>query len=129
MAEWMSVMGIIVIMIVVLGIFAAIQMKKQMAIRKQHPGTPKGYWMGQGIAIGMPIGICVGVAMGNIGIGAAIGVAIGTAIGSGLEKKHKDEIRPLTDEEQKLRTQSIMMCSATLLVGVVVFVITYFVSK
>ena len=129
MAEWMSVMGVIVVMTVVLGVFAAIQIKKQTELRKKHPGTPKGYWMGHGIAIGMPIGIGTGVAMGNIAIGAAMGVAIGTAIGSGLEKKHKDEIRPLTDEEQKLRNQSIMMCTGTLLVGVIVFVITYFVRK
>ena len=93
-------------MVLVLGIFAVIQAKKQTEIRKKHPGYPKGYWMNHGIGIGIATGAGIGVAMGNLAIGVAIGVAIGTAIGSGLEKKHKDEIRPITDEEKTLKKQA-----------------------
>jgi hypothetical protein len=113
----------------VLGIFAAVQAKKHMDIRKKHPGYPKGYWMNHGIGMGVPIGMAIGVAMGNIAVGVAIGVGIGTAIGSGLEKKHKDEIRPLTTEEEKLKRQSIMFSAGTLTLGMLVFVITYFAAK
>ena len=85
--------------------------------------------MNHGIGMGLPIGMCIGVAMGNIAIGVAIGVAIGTAIGSGLEKKHKDEIRPLTAEEEKLKRQSIIFSVGTLTLGMLVFVITYFAAR
>ena len=129
MHEWISIMGLIAVMVVVLGIFAAIQAKKHMEIRKKHPGYPKGYWMNHGISLGIPIGVAIGVAMGNIAVGVAIGVAIGTAIGSALEKKHRDEIRPLTDEEQKLKRQSILFSVGTMTLGFVVFVITHFVAK
>ena len=126
MAEWISVTGLIAVMILVLGVFAAIQAKKHMDIRKRHPGYPKGYWMSHGMGLGMPIGIAIGVALGNIAVGVAIGVAMGTGIGSGLEKKHKDEIRPLTAEEERLKRQSIMFSAGTLTLGMLVFVITYF---
>ena len=116
MPEWISITGLIAVMILVLGVFAAIQAKKHMDIRKRHPGYPKGYWMSHGIGMGMPIGI-------------GIGVAMGTAIGSGLEKKHKDEIRPLTAEEEKLKKQSILFSAGTLTLGMLLFVITYFAAK
>ena len=122
-------MGLIAVMVLVLGIFAVIQAKKQTEIRKKQPGYPKGYWMNRGIGIGIAIGAGIGVAMGNLAIGVAIGVAIGTAIGSGLEKKHKDEIRPMTDEEKKLKKQSILLSVGTMILGIVVFVIKYFVAK
>lgn len=129
MSEWISITGLIAVMILVLGVFAAIQAKKHMDIRKRHPGYPKGYWMSHGIGLGMPIGIAIGVAMGNIAIGVAIGVAMGTAIGSGLENKHKDEIRPLTAEEEKLKRQSVFLSVGTLSLGLVVFVVTLLVRN
>ncbi len=129
MNEWTFIMGLIAVMVLVLGIFAVIQAKKQTEIRKKHPGYPKGYWMNHGIGIGIAIGAGIGVAMGNLAIGVAIGVAIGTAIGSGLEKKHKDEIRPMTYEEKKLKKQSILFSVGTMILGIVVFVIRYFVAK
>ena len=122
-------MGLIAVMILVLGVFAVIQNKRQTEIRKKYPGYPKGYWMSQGIGIGIAIGAGIGIAMGNIAIGVAIGVAIGTAIGSGLEKQHKDEIRPITDEEEKLKKQSILFAVSAMMLGFIVFVITYFVAK
>ena len=71
---------------------------------------PQGHWMS--------VGMCIGIAMGSIpslvglvfddmssfvAIGPAIGCGIGVAIGSALEQKHKDELRPLTEEEQRVR--------------------------
>lgn len=62
--------------------------------------------------------MCIGIAMGSIpalvwlflddmsvweGIAPAIGLGLGVAIGSALEHKHKDELRPLTEEGQRRR--------------------------
>ena len=85
--------------------------------------------MSQGVGIGIAIGAGIGAAMNDVAVGIAIGVAIGAGIGSQLEKKHADEIRPMTDEEQKLKRQSIFFTIGTLFMGMVVFAITYFVAK
>jgi Ca2+/Na+ antiporter len=127
--EWTLVMGVVAVLIVVLGIFAILKIRKQKEIRAQYPGYPKGYWMSQGVGIGIAIGAGIGAAMNDVAVGIAIGVAIGAGIGSQLEKKHADEIRPMTDEEQKLKRQSIFFTIGTLFMGMVVFAITYFVAK
>lgn len=123
------IMGLIAVMVLVLGIFATIKIKKQKEIQKKYPGHPKGYWTSQGMGTGIAIGAGLGAALGNIAIGVAIGVAIGAAIGSNLEKQHKDEIRPITDEEKEQQKQSTLFAVGILLVGIVVFVIVYFAAK
>lgn len=129
MNNWLLLVGLIAVIILVIAAFAIIQYKKQKEIRKKHPGFPKGYYMNQGMGIGLAIGAGIGVALGKIAIGIAIGVAIGAAIGSGLEKKHKDEIRPLTEEERKLKRQSIVFTTGTFIAGIIIFIIAYFISK
>ncbi len=129
MSEWLTITGVIAAMVVVLAIFALFQSRKQRELRQKYPGYPKGYWMGQGIGLGMALGAGVGVALGNIPIGVGIGVAIGAAIGSGLEKQHEDTIRPMMAEEKVLQRQSIMFAVGTILVGVVVFVLTYLAAR
>ena len=129
MNSWILIMGLIAVLILVLGVFAVIQYKRQAEIRKKYPGYPKGYWTSQGMGIGIAIGAGIGVAMGNIAIGVAIGVAIGAAIGSGLEKQHKDEIRPITDEEENLKKQSLLFAISTMILGIIIFAVTYFVAK
>ena len=129
MNNWTLIMGLIAVMILVLGVFAFIQNKRLAEIRKKYPGYPKGHWMSQGIGIGIAIGAGLGVALGNIAIGIPIGVAIGAAIGQGLEKQHKDEIRPITDEEEKLRKQSILFGIITMILGIIVFVVMYLIAK
>lgn len=129
MPIWTIVMVLVAVMIVVLAIFAVRQARKQNEIRKQHPGYPKGYWMNQGVGIGIALGAGIGVALNNLAIGVGVGVAIGAGIGSQMEKQHKDEIRPMTDAEKALQRQSIMMMTGTLLVGIVVFVLIYFVAR
>ena len=71
---------------------------------------PQGHWMSVGMCIGIAIG-CVPSLAGIlfdpmsscVGVGPAIGCGLGVAIGSALEQKHKDELRPLTEEEQRVR--------------------------
>jgi len=122
-------MGLIAILILVLGIFAAIKIRKQNALRDKYPGYPKGYWMSQGTGMGIALGAGVGVALENIAIGVAIGVALGAAIGSSLEKQHKHEIRPITDEEKELRQQAILFSIGTLLIGLILFVVIYLITR
>ena len=129
MADWTFSMGIIAVMIVVLGVFAIIQSRKAAEIRKKHPGYPKGYWLNRGLGIGIGVGLPIGIALQNIAVGIAIGVAMGIAIGSGKEKKHRDEMRPITEEEAKLKFQSILVSAGTLLFGIIVFMAVYFLSK
>ena len=125
----LSIMGIIAVMVVILAIFAIVQSRKQRELLKKYPGYPKGYWMNQGIGIGVAIGAGIGVALGSIPIGVGIGLAIGVAIGTRREKEHEAESRPMTDEEKVLQRQSIMMGVGTLLVGVIVFALTYFLAR
>lgn len=70
---------------------------------------PQGHWMS--------VGMCIGIALGSIpalvgllfdqvsfvAIGPAMGLGFGVAIGAALERKHKDELRPLTEQEQRGR--------------------------
>jgi len=123
------IMGLIAVMILVLGVFAFNKVKKQKEIQKKYPGYPEGYWSGQGLGIGIAIGAGLGAALGNVAIGVGIGVAIGVAIGSNMEKQHKDEIRPITDEEIELQRQSKIFIGGILLAGVVVFLLVYFIAR
>lgn len=122
-------MILIAIMIVVIGVFAYNKNKQYKEIRQKNPGYPESYWQGQGLGIGIAIGAGVGVAMGNIAIGIAIGVAIGAAIGANLEKQHKDEIRPITDEEKELQRQTNIFSIGILLAGIVVFAVIFFLAR
>jgi hypothetical protein len=125
MDNWPLILGLIAVMVLGLGAFAIIQNRRQAEIRKKYPGYPRGHWMGQGIGIGIAIGAGIGVALGNIALGVGIGLAIGVAIGAGQENRHKDEIRPITEEEDKLRRQSVLVAIGTLLVGLIILVITF----
>ncbi len=129
MREGTMITGIIATMVVVVAIFALFQFGKQRKLREKYPGYPEGYWKNKGMGIGIALGAGIGIAMDSIPIGVGIGVAIGAAIGSRLEKQHEDDIRPMVDEEKALQRQSLMLSIGTFLVGVVVFVITYFVTR
>ena len=100
--------------------------KKQREIRERVPGYPAGYWRGRGMGIGIALGCGMGVALHNIAMGIGVGVALGAALGVAGEKKYKDEIRPLTEEERALRKQKMMFGLAALIIGLLAFVFLYF---
>ncbi len=98
---------------------------------------PQGHWMSIGMCIGIALG-CIPSFVGLlfdqmapfVGIGPAIGCGLGVAIGSALERKHKDELRPLTEEEQRVRFRltlvglgalALLVLSVFLLGGIVLF--------
>ncbi len=73
---------------------------------------PQGHWMSVGMCIGIALGCIpslVGLLFDNmssfVAIGPAIGCALGVVIGSDLEQKHKDELRPLTEAEKRIRSR------------------------
>jgi hypothetical protein len=82
--------------------------------------------MGIGIATGLPVGYLLAFAIGLlvdetssfVAIGPALGSGLGIAIGSALEHKHKNEIRPLTEAEQKVRHWALLEGGLLVLLGV-----------
>ena len=93
---------------------------------KNERKYPKGYWMAVGISIGVAIGVALGPLFDNIGIGIAIGIAIGSGIGASLERKNKDNIRPLTEQEQKRQKLGVVIGLALVGILVLALIIAYF---
>jgi len=95
----------------------------------QQGKYPEGHWLGKGISIGIVLGagfgVAIGTAMDNLALGIALGPAmglpIGVAIGSSWEQQHKDEIRPLTENERRMRRFTTVAGVAILAIGVLAF--------
>ena len=129
MENGIFIIALVGMMVLVIAVFAVQMAKKQRELLKKYPGYPKGYFQSQGMGAGVAIGVGIGVAMDNIAIGVAIGVALGAAIGSSKEAKHKDEIRPPTEEEKVLKRQKMIFVFSTLALGVLVAVLVYFLNR
>lgn len=125
MNNWIFMLVLIGVMTLVIGWYAVGMAKKRKALLAKYPGYPKGYFQGQGVGVGIAIGAGLGVALDNIAIGVGVGIAIGAAIGSSKESKHKDEIRPLTDEEKALQKQQILFATSILTLGLLVAILFY----
>jgi len=100
-------------------------------IKKYPEGHFVGMWIGICIAIFSGFGIPLSIITENpgfIGIGPALGVAIGVAIGQSIENKQKQEgkIRPQTESEQKRKKNAVIAGIVILTLGVVMFVILFF---
>ena len=95
---------------------------------KNESKHPKGYWVGIGISIGIAIGAGLGPIFDNFGVGIGIGVAIGTAIGTALEQRHKDELRPLTEQEQARQKRNIAIGLTVAVILGALLVIVYFIQ-
>lgn len=123
MVPW--IMLIIFVMIILGGFIAYISMKVQQDIYKKTGRHPKGHYLNKGLAIGIPLGIPFGIIMDNVSIGIPIGVAIGFAIGSAWEKKHEDELRPLTKEEEELKRKTFLFILGLGVIGFIGFAAGY----
>lgn len=93
---------------------------------KNERKYPQGYWMAVGISIGVAIGVAMGPIFDNFGVGIGIGIAIGSGIGASLERKNKDNIRPLTEQEQKRQKLGIVIGLALVGVLLLALIIAYF---
>jgi hypothetical protein len=113
MQQWV-LFAIIIGALIVIGVgtvlFVLVRNVRTAQGPTMHGKYSQGHWMS--------VGMCMGIAMGSIpalvglffddmsswvGIGPAFGCGLGIAIGSALEQKHKAELRPLTEEEQRGR--------------------------
>ncbi len=140
MQTWV-LFAISVAVIVVVGIGMVMFVLLRNARTAQGPTMqgkyPQGHWMSIGMCIGIALG-CIPSFVGLlfdqmapfVGIGPAIGCALGVAIGSALERKHKDELRPLTEEDRRVRFRltlvglgalALLVLSVFLLGGIVLF--------
>ena len=113
-------------LIIIIAIAAIPAFRLKRAEFKKTGKHPKGYYMNQGIALGMVIGIMIGIGMDNIGAGIAIGIAIGAGIGSTQEKKHKDELRPMTEKETSMNKYSVIAGVGLLFVGLLLLMGIYY---
>lgn len=87
---------------------------------------PKGYWMGVGLSIGVAIGVALGPAFENIGIGIAVGIAIGSGIGASLEQRNKDNVRLLTEQENKRLRWGVILGLLVMLASIIAIVLLLF---
>jgi len=93
---------------------------------KNEKKYPKGYWMSIGISIGVAIGVAMGPIFDNFGVGIGIGIAIGSGIGASLEQKNKDNIRPLTEQEQKRQKFGVAIGLALVGILLLATLVAYF---
>ena len=93
---------------------------------KNEKKYPKGYWMVVGISIGIAIGVAMGPIFDNFGVGIGIGMGIGSGLGASLERKNKDHIRPLTEQEQKRQKLGVVIGLALVGFLVLALIIAYF---
>ncbi|GEM_PF-726431 len=131
--DFLIVAAIIAALLIVMGIGVFLVFNRNL---KQVGETryPEGHWMGIGIGIGlllgMPAGLLMGIAMDNMAIGIAtgpaLGMGLGIAIGSALEKKHKENIRPLSEEERRMKKRLTLVTLKLLIIGILVFLALVF---
>jgi hypothetical protein len=93
---------------------------------KNEKKYPKGYWMGVGLSIGVAIGAALGPLFENIGIGIAVGIAIGSGIGASLEQRYKDNVRPLTEQENNRLRWGVLVGLLIMLASVIAIVLLLF---
>ena len=98
----------------------------QFDMSKNEKKYPKGYWMSVGISIGIAIGVAMGPIFDNFGVGIGIGVAIGSGIGASLEQRNKDNIRPLTEQEQKRQKLGVVIGLALVSILLLATIVAYF---
>jgi len=85
--------------------------------------------MNQGVGVGLAIEAGIGAVLGSLSIGDGIGVGVGLGFGSRLETQHKDELRPVTEEEKAIKKQTIVFVPGILLAGFIVSSLKCLLSK
>jgi heme/copper-type cytochrome/quinol oxidase subunit 2 len=121
--------SILVFALIVVGalVLVAFTMRKSSAdsIQSDQEAHPRGYWVSLGISIGAGFGVAMGLVFDNLALGIAMGAGFGVAIGSALEQKNKDQIRPPTEQEQKMQKWGVVLGLLMLLVfaGIFTFIL------
>jgi hypothetical protein len=108
----------VLVLTITIGIVTILVARRSRALQVANVSSKysQGHWvgvgMGLGISIGLLAGLPIGIAMDNIAtgpsLGLSVGLSIGVAIGAALEQKHKNELRPLTKAELRLRSWAVI---------------------
>ena len=120
-----AVVALVVVVLFAVGVVLARSRLQEGATRDER--RPEGYWTGMGMSIGVGFGVPLGLVFDNLALGIAMGAAFGVAIGAALERRNKDNLRPLTPQELKTRRWTVGLGLAVLALGVAVFVVLLFV--
>ena len=116
-----------IVIFAILLVLALVVARQRSMLSLNDSRRPQGFWMGVGINVGLVFGVALGFAVdlfaksdiSFLSIGTSAGLVLGVAVGAVLERKHKDELRPLTDAEKKLQRWGILigLISVTVLVA------------
>lgn len=98
---------------------------------KEIKSYPEGHFVGIGMAYGMLLGYAImwplAIALDKIvlalTLGPGIGIPLGMAIGKEYEKRNKDKIRPLTNEEKQPKKFMLLILVGLLMLGLFVAII------
>ncbi len=120
-----SLIPVIAVLIVVFGVVAIYASRETRAETKRTGKYPKGHYLSQGMGIGIAIGAAIGLAMDTIAVGIPIGIAIGAAIGASMEKKHAQELRPMTEKERTMKRRAVALTFVLLIVTMLIAVYLY----
>lgn len=123
------IMIAIAALIVAIGIVAVVTGKPTRAENKRTGKYPEGHYTGLGMAFGIGLGIPIGAAVGNISLGPALGLPLGLVLGMAWEKQNKDKLRPLTEEEKKMKKFAVLIGVGLLVLGMVAGVAMFFLAK
>ncbi len=110
----LAVDALILIMVITAALVTLLTSRKRRAdpdAAALRARRPQGFWTGAGAAVGLALGVLlgvifghtVGVSSGGVVIGAVLGIATGAFVGAILERRHRDEARPLTKDEKRAR--------------------------
>ncbi len=130
---WIPIIISILLIFALAVVFFTLKIQKEEY--KRTGMHPVGHYMGLGMAIGLPLGMPLGIPIGfvldnitlGLTFGLCMGIATGSVIGAFLEKKHENELRPLTKKEEKLRNITMMPMAVFFILGVIIFFIVDFV--
>lgn len=129
---WILLMALGLVVVIGLVVVAALSHARTASDPdSQTTKRPEGYWQSMGISLGLVIGMALGLTLGiatdnmtlGIALGPGFGLAIGVAIGTALEKKHKHEIRPLTEAERRARSRATLIEIGALILGLAALVV------
>ena len=130
-----SIMIVAFLLIVIFLVIKALRIKNGNKDASYHP--PKGHYLNKGIATWMPLGYAISIPIGiltrNIPVavilGPLLGMALGAFLGSKHEKVHQQDMRTLSAEEFKLKKLSQILLTGLIILGLILYLITYVILK
>ena len=122
-------MYIVLILLVIGLIFAYYSFKVTKKANAHSDKHPKGYYQSKGLAIGLAVGyfgmfiiLLIFDQMDYfVFLAPGAGLLLGVILGYRMEKKHEDELRPLTEEELKMKKYLKIFLLIVVIIGFIFF--------